>query len=165
MHTTLYQIPIGAEGELYMSSRPRGGEWLEDEVVHWKKSKVHVVISLLEPTETRELELDGERELCESASIEFVSLPVPDRGLPPDTRAFREIAAAMAAALDEERNVLTHCRMGIGRAGMMATAIMIHRGIRVHDALKVLIHERGRTVPDTDEQARWLWNYAELYGP
>jgi hypothetical protein len=38
-------------GRLAISTRPRGGEWLEDEIRGWHRARVDSVVSLLEKDE------------------------------------------------------------------------------------------------------------------
>jgi hypothetical protein len=45
-------------------ARPRAGEWADEEFDGLKKLGVSSVVSLLEISETRELELNKEEELC-----------------------------------------------------------------------------------------------------
>ena len=51
--------------------RPRGNDWLEDEIISYKTFGVDVIVSLLETEEIIELELEKERILCEKYEIEF----------------------------------------------------------------------------------------------
>jgi len=41
-------------GRLGIAARPRGGDWLIDELRSWRKAGVHVVVSLLTPDEERD---------------------------------------------------------------------------------------------------------------
>ena len=45
-------------------ARPRGDDWLEDEIKHLKASRVDVLISLLERDEIYDLKLDNEEQFC-----------------------------------------------------------------------------------------------------
>lgn len=67
---------------LAIMPRPRSGEWLADEVAGWNRLGVQTVVSLLESHEGREFDLADEQSLCERATLEFVSFPIPNRGLP-----------------------------------------------------------------------------------
>lgn len=62
--------------------RPRGGEWLEDEIRSLKGSRVDVVVSLLEREEMVELEILNEESHCLAAGISFLSFPIRDRSVP-----------------------------------------------------------------------------------
>jgi hypothetical protein len=67
---------------LAIMPRPRAGEWLEDEVTSWHREGIRTVVSLLEVPEIAELGLLEEPRLCASQGIEFISFPIPDRGVP-----------------------------------------------------------------------------------
>ena len=58
-----------------MMPRPRGREWLEDEVSGWKQLGVDLVVSLLHPYEAKELEISEEERMCVSRGIGYRSFP------------------------------------------------------------------------------------------
>jgi hypothetical protein len=102
--------------------RPRGGEWLGEEVVGWRTADIGLVLSLLEPAEVRELELGAERSLCAAEGIQFVSFPIPDRGTPAHVRPHihvrtmeREIARELLAACEQTISSLTAAEEAIRR--------------------------------------------------
>jgi hypothetical protein len=80
-------------GRLAIMPRPRGGDWLEDELRDSRRQGVDTLVSLLTPEETGELDLADEPVLCERGGIDFFSHPVPDRGLPASRQAVAELAA------------------------------------------------------------------------
>ena len=57
MRAELYWIEGPWPGRLAIVPRPRGGEWLEDEIRSWKQAGVNVVVSLLTNDEITELGL------------------------------------------------------------------------------------------------------------
>src|SRR5438876_7533933 len=73
MRTELYWIEGPWRGRLAIMPRPRGGDWLEDEIQSWRQSGVDVLVSLLTREEQTELNLGDEESLCRANSIEFVS--------------------------------------------------------------------------------------------
>ncbi len=50
--------------------RPRSGEWLEDEIRSLRAQGIDVLVSLLTPDETAELELEQEAACCASTGID-----------------------------------------------------------------------------------------------
>ena len=58
--------------------RPRGGDWLVDEMRRIKASGVDTVVSLLEPLEAEMLGLEDEATAAEQAGMRFLSFPIPD---------------------------------------------------------------------------------------
>jgi hypothetical protein len=68
--------------------RPRGGDWLEDDLDQMKRAGIDVLVSMLQVDEAAELGLSSEAELCEARGIVFRSFPIPDRETPPSTASF-----------------------------------------------------------------------------
>ena len=57
MATELYWVDGPWPGKLALAARPRGGDWLEDEIASWRGARVDTVLSLLTPKEERDLDL------------------------------------------------------------------------------------------------------------
>lgn len=153
MHSTLYWIDAPGPLRLAIMARPRAGDWLEDEIAHWRDSGVGVVVSLLERDEVEDLELQREAMLCPQSGIEFRSFPIPDRGLPADTGEALRFAASVAAA---GKPVAVHCRAGIGRSSLMAAAMLVAHGLDPAAALAAIGAARGLPIPDTEAQRDWV---------
>jgi protein-tyrosine phosphatase len=156
----MFRIPVPFPGCLLIGPRPRGGDWLGDEVGAWRRAGVDIVVSLLEPGEADELGLAGEAVACEAHGIRFASLPVADRGVPADPMAFAALVADVVSQLAAGRTVFAHCRQGIGRVGMVAAAVLIHSGQTTDAAVRSVSDARGRPVPETDDQRKWLAAFA-----
>lgn len=159
MSNGMYWLKGPWPGRLAIAARPRGGEWLEGEVRSWHDQAISTVVSLLTPEEEQELQLESEKRSVTSQGIKFVAVPVQDRGVPdakaPLQTALREADAALAAG----RNVLVHCRQGIGRSGLFAACLLINHDWSSQKAAEELTNVRGVTVPETAEQRRWLDRY------
>src|ERR1700676_2711997 len=82
MKANLFWIPGPWRGWLAIASRPRGGDWLDDEASAWRRADIDVVVSLLENDEAAQLDLLHERQAAEDHAIDFISFPIPDRGVP-----------------------------------------------------------------------------------
>ena len=157
MPSDLYWIDTGTRRRLAIMARPRSGDWLEDEVAHWQRSGVGIVVSLLEREEVRDLGLEDEPAMCARHGIEFLSFPIPDRGTPDDEHALREFARDLAS---RDKAIAIHCRAGIGRSSLVAAAVMIAAGAHAGDALAAIQAARGLPIPDTDAQRDWIMRLA-----
>lgn len=159
----LFRIPTDTPGRLAISTRPRGGDWLTDEVAGWKRVGITVIVSLLESEEERDLGLTDEAMECAAHGVRFIAVPVPDRGTPTNTAAFYDAVCTVADGLDCGGQVLVHCRQGIGRSGLFAIAVLYAIGTPLDDAIRAVTVSRGRPVPETPEQTAWLrWFASEL---
>jgi hypothetical protein len=78
----LYQIADLSRGRLAVALRPRGGDWLSDELGAFQRLGWSVLVTTLEHEELRELELESLGVACSDAGIEWIHFPIPDRGLP-----------------------------------------------------------------------------------
>jgi protein-tyrosine phosphatase len=137
-------------------SRPRTGDWLPDEVGGWKAEGIHTVVSLLEPGEVAALGLREVPSLCRAAGLEFVSFPIPDRGVPESMRQTDRLVREICAALRAGRGVGVHCRAGIGRSALIAACVLVRGGYAVDDAFATIARARGVAVPDTETQRAWV---------
>jgi protein-tyrosine phosphatase len=108
--------------------RPRGGDWLADEIRSWKDAGVDVAVSLLEPHEVASLDLQAEDELSRQEGIEPVPFSIPDRGVPESKRRYDELIRSLFAALKAGRTVGVHCRQGIGRSAIVAAGTLVLGG-------------------------------------
>ena len=156
MKPDLFWIPGPWRGKLAVAMRPRGGDWLQDEAKGWRQAGLDVIVSLLEPDEAAQLELDREHEVAQSNSLQFISFPIPDRGVPASMQDALALLGDVSRALEEGKTVAIHCRQGIGRSGMIAAATVVNAGIEVKRALEIVSAARGQTVPETPAQLQWI---------
>jgi protein-tyrosine phosphatase len=145
---------------LAIMPRPRAGDWLEDEISSWRRAEIHTVVSLLEAQEVAELGLGDEPRLCSSHGVEFVSFPIPDRGVPTSFGALNKLVLPLVPKVKGGQMVAVHCRAGIGRSGVVAAGILLRSGIPFAQVFPALRRARGVAVPDTDAQAEWVQAYA-----
>jgi protein-tyrosine phosphatase len=143
-----------------ISPRPRGGEWLDDEMKGWRRAGVNVVVSLLEPAEAEDLGLDEERKYCEANGMEFYALPIIDRSVPGSSAEAARLLAELEEALHRGRNVAIHCRQGVGRAGLIASTLLVETGVNPSDAVLRVSAARHTSVPETAEQRAWIDSFA-----
>ena len=141
-------------------SRPRGGDWLEDEVAGLRGAGVQVVVSLLTDEEVLELGLDQEEALCAGAGLSFRRLPIRDRDVPPLDLVTARFVGDVRDALVAGSSVVIHCRMGIGRSSLIAASALVLLGVHPDEAFVRLSAARGLAVPDTEEQRRWVTAFA-----
>ncbi len=160
MWTRLYWVNGPWPGKLAISARPRGGEWLEDDLASWQQEGIKSVLSLLTKEEEQDLDLKREAEVTKAQGMQFLSFPIVDRNVPTSQSALVGVIEKIDEDLSAERNVVIHCRQGIGRSGLIAACLLILKGVDSSAALDQLSVARGLPVPETDEQRRWIERYA-----
>jgi protein-tyrosine phosphatase len=156
MKPELFWIPGPWLGGLAIAGRPRGGEWLYDELSSLHAAGVDLIVSLLTEEETIELGLADEAEAAEAARVEYISFPIPDRGVPsPDSRLAPRIAEILRALI-AGKNVALHCRQGLGRSGLIAAAVFVASGFDPERAIETISLARGQAIPETPGQRAWI---------
>jgi protein-tyrosine phosphatase len=157
----IFPIPIPVAGSLAIVPRPRGGDWLEDDVRRFLLHDIQVVVSLLCDSERSELGLEQEAAACSRHDIEFISLPVPDLSAPLDTGQFIEAVHRLATLVRGGTRIAVHCRQSVGRSGLLAVSVAIACGMALQTALEMVSKARGVSVPETAAQMDWLQRNAE----
>lgn len=158
--TTFYSIGGPWKGQLAIVPRPRGGDWLEDDLRALRENGLDVIVSLLTPGEAKELDLDQEGRLAQAAGLQFLQFPITDYGVPPSVESTLALIERLEAVLTSGKNVGIHCRQGIGRSTTIAASLLVRGGIDPVEALGRVGKARGRSVPDTPEQSEWVRSFA-----
>ena len=151
-------MPIGA-GQLSVMAKPVSGDWIEDEFAGLRQLGIDHVVSLLEESEQYEVGLVTEPTLCAQHCMRYTSFPIVDRDVPESTSAQR-LVRLLHGSIYEGEHVVIHCRAGIGRTGMIASAILIEDGYSAEEAIHIVSFARGVLVPDTDEQDQWVRSFS-----
>ena len=149
------------KGQLAIVARPRGNEWLEDEVRSWRESGVDVIVSLLTSDENTELGLTEEGKTVENQGLAFVSFPINDYGVPQSEVSVLQLAEKLTQSLSAGKCVGIHCRQSVGRSGLLAAVLLVVSGEDPVKAFEIVRIGRGAPVPDTNEQREWVYSLAE----
>jgi protein-tyrosine phosphatase len=153
---TSYRIKGPWPGDLAIIPRPRGGDWLEDEVCALKEAGFEVVVSLLTSEEAEELSLRCEAEIIRKHGLQFCNYPIPDLGVPKSLESAMEFLRTLHRDLMSGKTIAIHCRGSIGRSGLVASSILILSGIDPTQAMHQVSEARGFDAPETDEQKEWV---------
>jgi len=152
---------IELEGaHLGIMARPRGNDWLVDDLRALKHAGVDVIVSALTAPEAEELGLIEEGEGCAQNGLLFIPFPIEDRSLPAHFTDFGVFVNKLLEHSRNGRSVVIHCRAGIGRSSLIAAAVLTRMGLSADEAFRLIEQARGRPVPDTPEQRRWVERYS-----
>ncbi|SPE43131.1 Protein-tyrosine phosphatase [Candidatus Sulfopaludibacter sp. SbA3] len=160
MYTPLYWLEGPWPGRLAISARPRGGDWLADEMKSWRSAGVGIVVSLLTADEIEDLALQDESLECRKSGIEFISFPIVDRSAPASEGEAVRLIERLDRELDCGLNVVVHCRQGVGRSGLIAASLLVLRGSHPSEAMDIVSTFRGAIVPETAAQENWIVTFA-----
>jgi protein-tyrosine phosphatase len=143
-------------GKLAILARPRGEDWLADEVVGWKDAGLDVVVSCLTPAEDHELGLRDEARIVREQGLTFISFPIPDYSIPTSKGETQNLVSELIERLKRGNRIGIHCRQGIGRSSLVAACVLVTSGESAGTAFEQIQLARGRAVPDTVEQRDWV---------
>lgn len=162
MKATIFWIEGSWRGKLGIGLRPRGADWLSDDVGAWRSAGADVIVSALQTHEVSHFALEQEDQSIRDQGMVFIGCPIEDRGVPGSVDRFADTLRLIATHLLDGKNVVVHCRQGIGRSGMIAAGVFVLEGIPLGDALSRIESARGLAVPETAEQRAWLFRLAQL---
>ncbi len=162
MKPTLYEIPTATPGRLVTMPRPRGGDWLDDEMASLRAAGIDMLVSLQTRTEQEELDLLQEPAAAARAGLDYRAAPIPDLGVPTGSDVI-PLVVTIVAALRAGRAVAVHCRAGIGRSSLIAGAVLVAMGASPREAWAVIGVARGMRVPETPGQGAWLDAWPALW--
>ncbi|WP_423247703.1 protein-tyrosine phosphatase family protein [Streptomyces achmelvichensis] len=163
MRPALFTVDLPGPGQLSTMARPRGNDWLDDEMIALKNQGVDVLVSALTGPELDELGLADEPRTAAAAGLQFVAIPIPDRTVP-DLATILPTLRRLAVRLHEGAHIVTHCRAGIGRSSLLAAALLILSGVDPDTAWSQIERARGLAVPDTAEQREWTMELRQYAG-
>jgi ADP-ribosyl-[dinitrogen reductase] hydrolase len=113
------------------------------------------VVTCVEQHELERLRIPDLGRRVEAAGMAWVHLPIRDM-MAPDAAfevAWHEAGPRLHAWLGQGRSVHLHCRGGRGRAGTVAARILIERGMRAGDAIRLVRTHRPGAIETTAQQA------------
>ena len=146
-------------GRLAIVPRPRGGDWLADDLGALRSTGIDVLVSLLTPEEAEELGLRGEQELSHAQSLRFISFPILDRSVPASPAGVDNLIKELKVEMAAGRAIGIHCRAGIGRSALVAACLLTKEGVTPKEAFERISAARRCPVPDTSEQAIWVESF------
>ena len=156
----IYWIEGPWAGKLAILSRPRGEDWLGDEVKGWKEAGINFVVSLLRSGEESELGLATEADIVKRNGLTYISFPIADYGVPGSQIPVQQLAAKLNDQLSRGACVGVHCRQSIGRSSLIAACVFVTSGETPQRAFEHIELARGVPVPDTAEQKEWVNSFA-----
>jgi ADP-ribosyl-[dinitrogen reductase] hydrolase len=98
-----------------------------DAIVAWNAA---VVVTLIEKRELILLQVPGLGDAARARHIDWVHLPIVDRGVPEAAfeRAWETVGQGLRARLPAGCNVLVHYMGALGRAGTIASRLLVELG-------------------------------------
>jgi protein-tyrosine phosphatase len=142
MGPDIYQVSSIGQGRFFVMTKPFSGEWINEEFDAIRALGIWRVVSLLECAGENVVGLTDEYQQCRSRGIDFIHYELPDRGIPSNTDKYLALIQFLHDELVGGKDTVVHCRAGIGRTGMVATAILIKYGFSSENAFKLVSEAR-----------------------
>jgi protein-tyrosine phosphatase len=156
--------PYWINAQLAIVPRPRGGDWLDDEMTALREAGIDVVVSMLEEHEAAMLVLQEEGASAQRAGLTFVNFPITDRSIPSNRLLFDKFLESLEGHISKGKRVGVHCRASIGRSSVTAASLLIRSGVSIADVWVQIATARDCEVPDTEEQREWVERHARIRG-
>ena len=149
-------LPPAVRGRLWLAGRRYVGP---DPATALASVGASVVVCLCESFEIED-RYPGYVRWLEDAAGAAIWWPVPDLHAPPLESA-RALIAELAERLDRGAGVLVHCGAGMGRAGTVAAAVLLHYGLSLDEAVSTVAAARPGAGPEVGAQKDLLMVLAE----
>lgn len=143
------------DGKLAVCMRPRPGNFLDDDIRDLKSNGFGTLVSAITGRELEQLHLTSVPEICARHEVDWVHFPIGNLQVP----AFEVAMPALRGwvnRLESGGGIAVHCFGSVGRSPMLAASMLALRGIDPVEAWNRVETSRGREVPDTLEQRRWV---------
>ena len=151
MPPIIYEVVTIGTGKLSIMAMPTSDE----EITELRQLGIDHVVSLLEVDEQFEVGLAEEEVLCAENSMRYTSFPITDRDVSQKADALA-LAGTLYSDIYDGEHLVIHCRAGIGRTGIIASAVLIRAGYSAAEAIHMVSWARGVLIPDTMEQENWI---------
>lgn len=146
------EIPIPGAGRLWLCGKHFIGPDPEEALA---RTGAAAVVCLNERAELEDRYPDYISWLEHAPPDRAIWVPLHDMHAPTHERADRLFDELMRR-LDEDEGVIVHCGAGVGRAGTVAAALLMRRGLSLDDALATVAAHRPMAGPQTLSQALFL---------
>lgn len=171
-------LPLGyantdTPGKLGMALCPgRGGGWTassDKRPRHLGKDldylaitkKTDVLVCLVETWELEKLGVPNLFEECEKRGIAVEHFPIPDLEAPDDMSKTRTFVKKLVGYLEDGKNIVIHCKGGLGRTGEIAACALVELGWSAPDAIVEVRRARSPKAIQTSSQEQFIKNYAK----
>ena len=127
-----------------------------------------VLVSLMEDFEYDVYRMNDSRSFFESvvaAGMEVVRFPIVDVDVPPEEQMeeFANLIGGIIGSLRDGKNVVAHCRDGIGRTGVVVSSVLVGLGHDADEAIEIVRLARSPRMVETGPQEDYVREFAGRY--
>ncbi len=163
-------LPKGS-GAIGMTPPPGVKDWNWDREMKMdmrrlrERWRTDVLVSLIENYEYERYKLEGYAEEAEASGVAVEEFPIVDVDIPREEQVeeYADLVGMIVGCLREGRNLVVHCRGGIGRTGTVVSSVLVGLGHDADDAMKIANAARKNEVPETEPQREYVREFARKY--
>jgi len=149
-------------GKLLISASPgkKDCRWNRDLCIDLdviKNSGIQIIVCLLEWSEMKKLSIADYPKKCQEKGLLFYHLPIKDFSAPRQ-KEVDTLVPLLVEHLVEGKNILVHCRAGLGRAGTICACCLCHFGFKGKEAIELVRNQRNGAI-QTSNQENCVINY------
>ena len=113
------------------------------------------MVTLMPMNELLEVQAQGISTACEVHGIEWHHLPIVDVSVPDEAFeiAWTYSGLRLREHLRAGRNVVVHCRGGLGRSGTIAARLLVEMGWNANEAIKAVRTQRRGAIETSAQEA------------
>ena len=150
----------GKKGESLLQPGVTHNRSVEADMQELARQGATVVAPLIEDFEFEMLGMDNYHDFAGQSGLSVSACPIVDRQVPSDRARFGEFLDELTDALLDGKNVVVHCRGGLGRAGLTAACLLVQAGMEP-DAAMALVRQARPGAIENARQEEFVREFAQ----
>ena len=148
----------GCPGTLLDSDKQIIG--IENTLKIFKNHQIDIIVSLLETSELKLLGCDNLTKEIKLNNFVWFHFPITDFDIPTKNSLseLNLLLSELEKFLKKEKNIIIHCKAGLGRTGTIASLLLTKLGLSTKNAVHYIRKYRPGSI-DTNEQKNFVLNW------
>jgi len=121
-----------------------------------------ILVTLLEAIDFEQLHIPNLFAEAETYGVQTRWFPIQDYGTPTSMQELIDLVQFILANAAEGKTIVIHCKAGLGRTGLVATACLVALGCSADGAFAIVRKIRPGTV-ETPEQEAYVAEFAQAW--
>ena len=142
----------GKKGESLLQPGITHNRSVEGDMRELARQGTNVIAPLIEDFEFEMLGMDGYHEKAEAHGLSINACPIVDGDVPSDPQRFGEFLDELMEGLLDGKNVVVHCRGGLGRAGLTAACLLVKAGMEPDEAIALVRRTRRGAIENARQE-------------